>query len=139
MRIIQSPSSLWPGTITLPNWLTFEQDAAWREAIEAVTAQREELTRLDAAIDPHLARLYFPAIGMIVQEWNLGGGFPCPPTGDTFPATPKEQSAILLVTIISAIDALYSDASDLPLASPPPPIPTLTTAEGDDLPQSWKP
>lgn len=124
MRVIQSPVDLWPGTISLPNWLNFEQDAAWRDAIAAVTAQREELTRLDAAIDPHIARLFFPALGMIVQSWELGGDFPTPPTADTFPSTPKEASARLLVTIIAAIDALYSDASDLPLASPPPPTDT---------------
>jgi hypothetical protein len=115
---------LWPGTITLPNWLNFEQDAAWRDAIAAVTAQREELTRIDAVTDPKIARLFFPAIGMIVQKWDLGGEFPCPPTVETFPSTPGVASAQLLVTIISAIDALYSDASDLPLALPPPPTDT---------------
>jgi len=124
MRIIQSPVPLWPGTITLPNWLNFEQDRAWRDALATITAERKEIKIFEAVLDPILREAYIPAFEKIVVSWDLGNGFPCPPTLETFPATPIDAVGTLMVMLIVAIENLYSDASDLPLASPPPPIVT---------------
>jgi hypothetical protein len=123
MRIITSPVELWPGTVTLPRWLNFEQAAAWEDAIAAVAEKKAEITRIEASADPKIAPIMLPAILSIVQTWNLGGEFPCPPGMDSFPSTPRMDSARLLAWLIGAVDELYSDATDLPLASPLPPTP----------------
>lgn len=112
-KVITSPVDRWPGTITLPDYLSFPQEAEWEDAIEA--AGGEELALIDAASKPRPAMALLPAILGIVQEWRLEG-FPEYPTLDTFPATPKLSSARLLAWIIGEIAALYEEAITVPLA-----------------------
>ena len=112
-KIIQSPVTRWPGSVTLPDNHSFPQEATWEAAIEAVG---EGATVIDTAAKPAGAMVILPAILAIVQEWALGGGFPEKPTLEHFPATPKQSSALLIAWIIGEISAMYEEAVDVPLA-----------------------
>ncbi len=112
-KILQSPVTRWPGSITLPDYLNFPQEAVWEAAIDAIGAGA---TVIETAAKPAGAMVILPAILDIVQGWELGGGFPEKPTLENFPATPKQSSAVLIAWIIGEISSLYEEGQELPLA-----------------------
>lgn len=112
-KTLQSPVTRWPGSITLPDYLNFPQEATWEAAIEAIGAGA---TVIETAAKPAGAMVILPAILDIVQGWELGGGFPEKPTLENFPATPKQSSAFLIAWIIGEISSLYEEGQDIPLA-----------------------
>ena len=124
-KIITSPVTKWPGTVTLPDWLSFQQEAAWEEVIEGLEGEQV----LGLAAKAKSALLFVPVITGIVQSWDLGGGFPCPPTLDTWPATPKISSALLLAWLIGEISAMHNEATTIPLAFMPEPTSTQTVTD----------
>ena len=124
-KVITSPVKLWPGTVTLPDWLSLQQEAAWEEVIEGLEGEQV----LGLAAKAKSALLFVPVITGIVQSWELGGGFPCPPTLDTWPATPKISSALLLAWLIGEISAMHNEAVSIPLASTPEPTSTQTATD----------
>lgn len=102
MSEIISPIKRWPGTVTLPDYLTFDQVRAYREASEAEDANA------DGAI-----RKWLPAICAIVTHWDLRG-LPSPLTPDTWPATPPASAARLYLWLMDSITALFAEDEERP-------------------------
>lgn len=95
-KTLISPVKRYPGSITLPDYLTFPQVNAWEEAMQAANTEAEDATK---AL-PHA----WKAAREIVSEWNLEGIDPAKP-----PATPRIAAVELATWIIGAINALFRD------------------------------
>jgi hypothetical protein len=93
-KIIPSPVKRWPGTITIADPLTMPQYMAWMECNEQAQAV-EGVQRKPSA--------FLPGILPLVEKWDLGGGFNCSPTVDTFTATPALSMIKLVSTLIGEI------------------------------------
>jgi hypothetical protein len=128
-KIISSPVPKWPGTVTLPDWLTLQQEAAWEEVCEGLEGEKF----LDLAAKAKSALLFVKVLIGIVERWDLGGDFPCPPTLDTWPATPKISSALLMAWLIGEVSAMHEEATTVPLAFTPEPTSTQTVTAAPDF------
>jgi hypothetical protein len=100
-RAIESPVKRWPGRITLPDYLTAPQDAAFEDA-------RTEAANFGDDQFAHFSNAWLPGILACVEKWELQG-FPENPTPETFPKTPRGPFAELLAWIIGEIAKLYED------------------------------
>lgn len=96
---ILSPSSLWPGEVSLSSPMTLPQAIAWERAIREVQDKTDvTLTEINYAL--------LPAICGCVEKWNLGGLGDITP--DTFPGTPRGKSAELIGWLVNEITAVYT-------------------------------
>ena len=96
---ISSPSSRWPGSVTLSDPMTLPQALAWEKAIRATQATAGEATLTDV----NYALL--PGICACVEKWELEGLGQLTP--DTFPATPRRKSIELFNWLVSEITQVY--------------------------------
>jgi predicted DNA-binding transcriptional regulator AlpA len=123
MKIITSPVPHFPGTVGLPDYLSFPQEAKWRravsEAIDVIKEIRgddgEKVRYVDIAADAGVVEKMMPTILALVSEWKIDG-IPETPTVDTFPATPALSALRLVAWIIAEIDAMHEEANAVPLA-----------------------
>ncbi len=97
---ISSPSSRWPGFVTFSDPLTLPQALAWEKAVREAQANMETGTVTD------FNYAVMPGIFACVDKWELDGLDN--PTPDTFPATPRKQSAELIVWLMNEISRIYS-------------------------------
>lgn len=117
MKVLTSPVKKWPGTITIPDYLTIPQAMAWEEAINNASSILPEKTesnlgeRVNKSFTSEWASLIIPGIKSCVLEWNLENFDP-----DNFPATPKLSRIQLLSWIMSEITNLYKEADEIPNA-----------------------
>ena len=107
MREIESPSKKWPGKIYLPDFLTFPQFAAFRDALDAAVAEPDKLKS---------DRLLLPGIVACVERWELDSGFPANVTPETFPATPIKSADSLIRKLRDELLALILEESEIPNA-----------------------
>ena len=114
MRIVKSPVERWPGSITLPDYLSYVQEEAWEDVIDGLEGQKF----LDLAVKAKSARRFLPVILDVVQEWNLAG-LPVKMTEETFPATPKVSAAILLSWLMGEINQMHEEGAAIPLPLTP--------------------
>lgn len=107
MRESKSQVAKFPGTVKLPDALTFPQLQAWENAFG----------QADVSGDTYIlqARRVLPAICEIVQEWHITG-IPDNPTPETFPATPPRAVAELLGWLIGLINDVVRGDTDSPNA-----------------------
>ena len=99
-KLVISPSSRWPGKVTLSSPMSLPQAIAWERAIRDVQALTGDVTITEV----NYALL--PAICNCVEKWELEGvGDPTP---DTFPATPRKESVELIGWLISEITRIYT-------------------------------
>lgn len=117
-KIIPSPTKRWPGTITLPDALTYPQYLAWRNSLATVVelSGPNPVPIGDLAANERLVTAMLPGVCACVSRWELGGSFPVSVTPHTFPATPRTASFALLVTLIEAINQLVTETDELPNA-----------------------
>ena len=98
-KIVISPSSRWPGKVTLSSPMTLPQAIAWERAIRDV----QELNKDVTITEVNYALL--PAICGCVEKWELEGVGN--PTLDTFPATPRKESVELITWLTNEISRIY--------------------------------
>lgn len=117
MKVIESPVKKWPGTVTLPDYLTVPQAVEWEEAFDNANAilpeceplskdkplSKEQAELIDTRLSAKWLGLLLPGIKACVLEWNLQGLDP-----DNFPATPKTARIELVAWLIKEIGKLYS-------------------------------
>jgi hypothetical protein len=135
-KILTSPVKRWPGTITIPDFLTFDQAMAWEEALsngKKLLPEIEFEYKDDGSIDTsklteeHLkffgmthslkyANEALPGIKACVLEWNLKDFDP-----ENFPATPRQSRVDLIGWIISEITKLYKEENEVPNELSPTP------------------
>jgi hypothetical protein len=115
-RIIKSPAKCWPGQVVLPDALTFPQYIAWKDAlsdVERLKVNSEVITVGDIATDEKLLLAVLPGVIACVERWELDN-FPINITADTFPATPRDASYVLLSAVMVEINALATQADAVP-------------------------
>jgi len=130
-KVLTSPVKLWPGTITLPDFLTIPQAMKWEECLENATKLLPEIEfkfKEDGSLDlskltpEHLkyfnvansvqyANEVLPGIKACVLEWNLENF-----DVNNFPATPRKSREDLVKWLISEITKLYKEADEIPNA-----------------------
>lgn len=105
---LTSPVTRYPGDVVLSDPLNFEQAMAYEDGIIAVGALVSPTrTRVDATI--------LPAVLACVSEWSLNG-IPAHPTMETFPSTPRRDSAALIAWLVKEISELYQESQAVPPA-----------------------
>lgn len=127
---IQSPVKRWPGTVTIPEYLTIPQAMAFEDAINNAKDLLPEVTPViigednkfpeltkeqkeyvDVKLSSSWANAVLPGILACVNEWNLEGL-----DKDNFPATPKVSRIELLSWLMGEISKLYNEADEIPNA-----------------------
>jgi len=98
-KIVVSPSSRWPGKVTLSSPMSLPQAIAWERAIRDVQALNKDVTITEV----NYALL--PAICGCVEKWELEGMGDITP--DTFPATPRKESVELITWLTNEISRIY--------------------------------
>jgi len=106
-KIIESPVKRWPGTITLPEYLTYPQVVAFRKAMAEAKGLGD-----DAQLDVYNYTL-LPGLCACVEAWSIMG-LPDKVTAEIFPATPARASASLLAWLISQVIEIFKDAEEIP-------------------------
>lgn len=129
--IITSPVKRWPGTVTIPDYLTFPQAMAWEEALNNaknllpnIDFDRKEDGSIDMSkMNPEYLEYFkasrsvkyhkelLPGIMACVLEWNLKNF-----DSNNFPATPVQSRIDLINWIVSEITKLYKEADEVPNA-----------------------
>ncbi len=104
MPKLESPVKRWPGTVTLPEYLTWPQMEQWQAA-----AQEAE----DATVMTQQQLAWVRGICAVVSTWELTG-LPSAMTPDTFPATPARSAVALMGWLIREISALFDEADEAP-------------------------
>lgn len=100
---ITSPSSRWPGFVVLVDPLTMPQALAWERAVR--TAQE-----LNAQTQTEFEAALLPGICACVEKWELTGLENVTP--DTFPASPRAESAKLVGWLVTEITAIYAGSGE---------------------------
>lgn len=127
-KSILSPVTRFPGSVTIPNPLTFPQYIAWKRTTQNLLAAFEKAHEGEpepeegdkpslklwevGGVDEYTL-LAIPGICEVVEKWDLAG-FPPDPTPDTFPATPRVAVARLIYWLVSEIDAVAYQGDDDP-------------------------
>lgn len=104
MPKITSPVKRWPGTVTLPDYLTWPQMRSWKTAAD-------EASQATDLVEQRMA--WNRGICAIVETWELAG-LPAKLTAETFPATPPRSGVALMGWLIDSISALLDEADEVP-------------------------
>lgn len=104
MRAV-SPVPQFPGSIVLPDSLTFAQLLTWERAVRQ--AEGSSLAEFGPVI--------VGALLEIVIEWRIEG-IPTPAAVETFPATPVRAVSQLLGWMVSEVQRIIVDAETAPNA-----------------------
>lgn len=111
-KTITSPSKLYSGTVTLPDFLTYPQLSKVMLALhetEKIKAEYGSGSLTD--LDTHVA--WIPAIIACVEAWELAG-IPKNPTVDTLPASPRDEMRSLIALLIDEIIKVFKGETELP-------------------------
>lgn len=108
-KVIESPVKRWPGSIVLPDYLTYPQSSAFRKAYQDGKALGE-----NAPIDEFYHAI-LPGACACVESWNIQG-LPEHVTAENFPFTPALASAKLASWIIGEVARLFAEAEEIPNA-----------------------
>ena len=96
----------WPGTVTLYDPMTMQQEAAWERAMANFRTAIDEGLGISSF---NLAAL--PGILECVSEWKLKG-FPERVTIENFPAHPRNERASLISFLVTSIAEIYKSSDD---------------------------
>lgn len=109
-KVVTSPSTTWPGTVTLSDPFLLPQVELIEAALEyQPDGEKVWLTVID--------KKRLPAIFDCVETWNLQN-FPDPsPTLETFPMTPRPESNKLITWLWDEIRNIYLGELEVPNAS----------------------
>lgn len=103
----------WPGYVVLPDALNYPQLLIWQDAIDAMAELQDGLTWSAAAANPRTAQHLVTAFCALVTEWHLDKLPECV-TLESFPATPRTQSALLISWLGGLIGGLFEGSEDTP-------------------------
>lgn len=130
-KVVISPVKRFPGTVTLPSFLTFPQAIAWEKAgkLNDTMYDTEEgapdaegnptytRTRKAEYTGAEAAQSLIPGILACVEAWNIDWrleNVPATPTLETFPTTPRLSALNLVYWLASEINALYKEEDEIP-------------------------
>jgi len=105
-KVISSPVSKWPGSVTLSDPLTFSQYISWRDGMQA--AARYVVEKGPDAKQAEYDQLVLAGVRPAVEKWGLNSGF----TPDPFPATPRAASSKLIAWLVAEVSAIANEADE---------------------------
>ena len=108
-KILTSPVAKFPGTITIPDYLTYPQAIAYWKGNEAARA----IPDTGSMVEVNYALL--PGLFLCVEKWDIQG-LPEPLTVDNFPATPPRACRQLIQWVHKSITELIKDVEEIPNA-----------------------
>lgn len=98
-KVVLSPSSRWPGQVTLTSPMSLPQAITWERAIQSVQSLGDSVTITEV----NYALL--PGICACVEKWELEGLGQLTP--DNFPATPRAKSVELITWLTNEVSRVY--------------------------------
>lgn len=115
-KTIVSPVKEFPGSVELPDYLTFPQALAYEQSIGATQAlfaealedseQEEEEEKTVTVSQLRYDAAMLEAVCVCVEKWNLEGLGQLAP--DTFPSTPRRASKELVAWLYEEIVYLFN-------------------------------
>ncbi len=114
-KTIKSPVKEFPGSVELPDYLTFPQAIVYEDSIVATQALFDEARESAEDKDVSVSQIRYDsemivAVCACVEEWNLDNLGQLAP--DTFPSTPRKASKELVAWLYEEITNLF--APDVP-------------------------
>ncbi len=106
--IKESPDSRWPGTLVMPDFMTFPALFRWEQAMNE--AKKVTVSNKDSA-DVTTADFYLkllPTATSLVNEWHISG-LPDKVNENNFPASVK-----LMSWLIQCVSDLYTHTNEIP-------------------------
>lgn len=113
MKIVTVDFPPFVGTVVMPDYLTLPQVLAYEDANDEIRELRE--TQPAKASLSRMNSINIAVILSIVTEWKVSG-IPEGVTAETFPFTPRLQSAKMLAQLTREITAIYTGEIDIPNA-----------------------
>ena len=117
-KIIESPVGVFPGFVTLPEFLTLPQVQQFERAMYEIRVLAARLKGdIENGIDPDQSivdsdfdAVTLPAVCSIIESWDLKyNGEPLEqPSPNSFPGSPRVAAGELLKWLIDEISDLYS-------------------------------
>lgn len=107
-KVLTSPVKRWPGTITVPDYLSYPQVMAFRRAVaeaENIKNDKAEVTAYNYAL--------LPGLCACVNKWDIVG-LPEQVTAEIFPCSPVGASVRLLTWVMGAVTDLLKEAEEIP-------------------------
>jgi hypothetical protein len=101
----------WPGWVELPAALNYPQLVIWQDAVDAMLTLGDDLTWNAAASNPRTAQHLVKALCALVTEWHLEN-LPERVSVESFPATPRVQSALLVAWLSGLLGELFTEADE---------------------------
>lgn len=118
-RIIECPVKRWPGTVTLPDYLTLPQVIRWRRAVHAAaefTEAKNGSPGIVTILDPLEYRYaLLPGVLPCFERIELEG-LPSPLTADNFPGSHPDDAAELAVWLMGLAAQLVIGEESIPKA-----------------------
>jgi hypothetical protein len=105
-KIITSTIKRFPGSVTLPDYLTISQARAWEACIDAAQALRAQ--NISKSSVEYIA-VWEPGINAVVQEWSLTGF-----SHDPIQTTPRAAVFDVVLLIMDAITEMYVGEANVP-------------------------
>ena len=104
-KTVVCPITRWPGSVMFSDPMTMPQALAWEHAVQAAVALQDKTrTEFQAAL--------LPGICTCIEKWELEGLTNITP--ETFPASPREESAQLIAWLSDQIAAIYAGSGEVP-------------------------
>lgn len=103
MRKITSPIPAFPGSVEIPDTLSFAEYFAWKKAVENAA---EKSDYMEKVFD------FLPGILAVVKKWEIKGIEN--PSLDNFPATPVAAVIGLIGWLIGEIGNLVNGVDEAP-------------------------
>ena len=104
-KTIKSPVKAFPGSVELPDYLTFPQALAYEQSIidtQSLFEEGEDKIVSQLRYDSEMIK----AVCACVEEWNLDNFGQLAP--DTFPSTPRKASKELVAWLYEEITYLFT-------------------------------
>jgi hypothetical protein len=110
VKVLQSPSKKWGGSVTIYDPLTMPQVQLIEEVINTSVEDKQNGGRVWLSV---IDTAMLPAIVACVKEWNLSD-FPDTVTLETFPASPRKASHELVKWLFDEIYKVYIGEIQVP-------------------------
>ncbi len=105
--IKESPDNRWPGSLLLPDYMTFPQLFRWETAMNAARKVAVDATPTEERVTSDFYLKLLPAATSLVSEWHLAG-LPEKVDESNFPASVK-----LMSWLIDCVTALYTQTNEI--------------------------
>jgi len=101
--------------VVFPDFLILPQVRAFEDALDEIEEIRKDAPKDSRVFISKLDAVYLPVILSIVAEWNIKG-LPDKPTMESFPLTPRKETAALIAWLVDEIRRIWIGEIEIPNA-----------------------